>query len=272
VNQEQVKRKLLEIKRDVADFKVIFSGKESKKVDGLYYPESCEIILHNRNFVDDSQLIYTAIHEFSHHIQFTTSPLPISVKAHSVQFWNIFHSLLFRAEQIEIYKNIFEIQPEFKVLTQKIKKEFLGENGYLMKELGQLLIKAQSLCEQFHASFEDYLDRILRFPRASSRVVMKTHAFNLNPRIGYENMKVLTGIKDETSRKQAEKDFLEGQSSDMIKFKYQIAPKADDPLQRLREERKRVENSIQRMSDRLGEIDKRIEMLEKSSRLKGSGA
>ena len=50
MNQDQVKEKLLEIESDVQDFKVILSGKKSKKVNGLYNPEKMEIIIHNKNF------------------------------------------------------------------------------------------------------------------------------------------------------------------------------------------------------------------------------
>ena len=82
MNQEQVKAKLLLLKDDVEEFKVTFSGKKSLKVDGLYKPEEREIIIHNRNFTGDSPLMYTAIHEFAHHIQFTTAPSPVSCRSH----------------------------------------------------------------------------------------------------------------------------------------------------------------------------------------------
>ena len=65
MNQDQVKEKLLQIDGEVADFSVVFSGKTSKKVDGLYHPEKQEIVIHNKNFEDDNALIYTAVHEFA---------------------------------------------------------------------------------------------------------------------------------------------------------------------------------------------------------------
>ena len=46
MNQTQVKELLLQLKEDVEEFSVIFSGKKSKKVDGLYKPDSREIIIH----------------------------------------------------------------------------------------------------------------------------------------------------------------------------------------------------------------------------------
>jgi len=62
MNQDQVKELLLTLDKNVPDFSVIFSGKMSGKVDGLYYPDRREIIIHNKNFEEDGQLIYTAIH------------------------------------------------------------------------------------------------------------------------------------------------------------------------------------------------------------------
>jgi hypothetical protein len=57
MNQDQVKTKLLSIADAPMEFTVIFSGKKSKKVNGLYKPDSREIILHNKNFGDDENLL-----------------------------------------------------------------------------------------------------------------------------------------------------------------------------------------------------------------------
>jgi hypothetical protein len=65
MNQDQVKAKLLAIEDAPLEFSLIYSGKKSNKVNGLYKPESREIIIHNRNFSDDNLLLYTAIHEYA---------------------------------------------------------------------------------------------------------------------------------------------------------------------------------------------------------------
>ncbi len=54
MNQDQVKRALLSVRNAPEDFSVILSGKESRKVNGLYKPETREIILHNKNFANDT--------------------------------------------------------------------------------------------------------------------------------------------------------------------------------------------------------------------------
>ena len=68
MDNEQIKQMLLQIEDSKLDFTVTMTGKESTRVNGLYKPETREILLHNKNFKSDMQLIYTAIHEYTHHL------------------------------------------------------------------------------------------------------------------------------------------------------------------------------------------------------------
>ncbi|MBN2533880.1 MAG: hypothetical protein JXB88_13400 [Spirochaetales bacterium] len=261
MNQQQAKEQLLELNRDVPDFTVIFTGKKSKKVDGLYHPETKEILIHNKNHENDNQLMYTAIHEFAHHIQFTTSAVPISTRAHTINYWNIFHTLLYQAEELGIYKNIYNTNGEFLTLTRKIRQEILLKNGHLMVEFGRLLKEARSLCEKYKVSFTDYLDRILNVPRASARSIIKVQSLNINPEIGYENMKTVSGIHDEMEREQAVEAFLAGHSPDMVKMQFKRRPENDDPVHTLQKEQKSIKKRIATLTAKLQEIEKRIEEL-----------
>ena len=78
MNQDQIKEMLLKIEDSELDFSVTFTGKESKKVNGLYKPDTHEILLHTKNFKTDNQLIYTAIHEYAHHLIAEQNPLKCS--------------------------------------------------------------------------------------------------------------------------------------------------------------------------------------------------
>ena len=62
MNNDQIKDILINLEETSIEFTVTMSGKESTKVNGLYKPETHEIILHNLNFKTDNQLVYTAIH------------------------------------------------------------------------------------------------------------------------------------------------------------------------------------------------------------------
>ena len=71
MNQDQVKEKLSKLYDCKHEFTVVFSGKKTGKVNGLYKHPGSEIIIHNRNFVDgngkqnDMLLMFTAIHELA---------------------------------------------------------------------------------------------------------------------------------------------------------------------------------------------------------------
>lgn len=267
MNQDQVKEKLLRIEGDIPDFKVTFSGKTSKRVDGLYYPDRKEMIIHNKNHADDNELMYTAIHEFAHHIQFSRTAVPISGKAHTTHFWNTFHKLLYKAEELEIYHNVFQNDGEFKDLTRKIKEQFLSTNGRLMKEFGSLLLEARKLCKKHNTSFEDYLDRVLNLPRSSAKAIIKTHVLNINPAIGFENMKTVSSIRSEETRQKAEEAFVNGMSPDMVKMEFMSKddPEEKDPAELLQKEKNQIEKRIQALQNKLIEIDKRLESVEKEN-------
>jgi len=260
MNQDQVKEKLLQIDNEVGEFTLTFSGKTSKKVDGLYHPEKQEIIIHNKNFTDDNALVYTAIHEFAHHIQFTQHEGQVTMRSHTVLFWDIFHRLLKKAEEMGIYINVFEEDERFKNLTSEIKDRFLSVNGKVMKDFGKLLIQALDLCQQNHAIFEDYVDRALGMNRNSAKSIMKVYAMDVTPEIGFENMKIVAGVKEPQKRKELENAFKEGQSQDMVK--QTIRKEKPEPVmtvKRLESQKIRIEKSIQEMQQKLIDLEMKIE-------------
>lgn len=217
MNQEQIKTLLLRLNTDVPDFKVILTGKKSLKVHGLYKPDSQEIILHNKNFTSEPEMIYTAIHEFAHHVHFSSEQRPTSQRSHNTHFWDLFHRLLRKAEDLGIYQNIFLSEPDFISLTEKIKNEYLKENGHLMKEFGQLLMQASELCQKHHARFEDYMDRILCISRSTARTLMQSYSKDIDPTVGFDQMKTLVTVKDPHFRQELERKIQSGFSPEMIR-------------------------------------------------------
>lgn len=261
MNQQQVKEKLLEIKSDVDDFEVIFSGKKSKKVNGLYHPDKKEIIIHNKNFDDDNLLIYTAIHEYAHHVHNCISPLPISSKAHTNEFWAIFHNLLIEAEKKGIYKNIFKTNKEFIELTKELKENYLIKNAEVLKHVGRLLIKAINLCQIYKVRFEDYVDRELLMNRNSADVMVKIYTMNINPEIGFDNMKILARVKDDEQRKKIEEEVLKGKPQALIKEEISKKKKEKSQKELLLKEKNRIEATINRLKEKLEEIEIKLSNL-----------
>ncbi len=261
MNQEQVKEKLLQLNRNVEDFSLLFSGKKSRKVHGHYKSESREIIIHNRNFNDDNPLIYTAIHEFAHHIHFTGSALPISSRAHTKEFWGIFHFLLYNAEEKGVYVNIFETNKEFIELTGEIKNNYLSKNGELMKELGRLLIKAIKLCTEHSIIFNDYIDRGLMLSKATANTLIKIHTLNITPEVGFDNMKLLSRIKDSNEREEIEKALIDGDTADMIEGRLSKRSRPQNSIELLENEKNRILRTIENLNKKLETINEKINYL-----------
>jgi hypothetical protein len=260
MNQDGVKEILLSLEKDVPEFKVIFTGKESKRVDGLYKPESREILIHTKNFKDENELLYTAIHEFAHHVHFSRYPEEVTRRAHTNRFWNIFHNLLADAEARGIYKSLFDNDKDFIALTKRIRGEFLEKNGSLMKEFGKLLIEALDLCREKHAVFEDYAERVLGMTRGSARTVMKVYALDIDESLGFENMKVVASIKNPVERAEAVDSFKEGKTPPQVRQRIKESRSKPEPTQgRLEAQKKRLEKSISNLREKLENIDRQLE-------------
>ena len=263
MNQDQVKDILLELDGNVPDFSVTFTGKSSHRVDGLYKPEGAEILIHNKNFKNESSLLYTAIHEFAHHIQFVRAHGKVSSRAHTIVFWDIFHRLLFDAEKKGLYQNVFKTEPAFAEIAAELKEKYLKGNGELVKDFGKLLVRAYELCRLHDASFEDFVDRELGLHRNDAKMIMRTHTMDIDPAVGYDNMKIVARVRDEDTRKEVEKAFKEGKSPDMIKAEYCTKGtfSSHDTIDELKAQRKRVSENIERLRIKLAELELKIQDL-----------
>lgn len=264
MNQDQVKEKLLTIEEPSLDFTVIFTGKKSKRVNGLYKPDTREILIHNGNFVagktgeSDNLLLYTAIHEYAHHIHACKRGGKLSPRAHTAEFWAILHDLLEKAEARGVYKNVFGGSAELAELTETIKTKYLEKNGALIKDLGVQLLKARDLCMAAGGRWEDYIDRVLRIPRQAANLAVRMHQYNLNPETGADNMRFLAGITNEETRSAAEAALLSGKSPDTVKIAARRKPE-EDPKARLEKEKQRLERTIASLTKRLDEVKKELE-------------
>lgn len=258
MNNEQVKALLLRIRPCKTEFSLTMTGKKSSKVNGLYKPDGAEILLHNKNFSNDNELVYTAIHEYAHHLNAEARGGMLSPRAHGSEFWGLFHELLEEAERKGLYHDVFDDGAEFAELAEKIRRECLHENGRLMKRLGELMIEAEELCRKRGARFEDFVDRVLGMSRVTAKATMKMTALGLNPDLGYDGMKLVAGIRDPDERVSAERALLAGKSQDSIKAALKKAEEAEDPKERLVQERERLERSIANLKARLNEVEERL--------------
>jgi len=262
MNQDNVKQKLLSIEDAPLEFSLIYSGKKSKKVNGLYKPATREIIIHNRNFQPDDTgknlLLYTAIHEYAHHLHACSRGGTLSPRAHNSEFWAIFHALLEKAEKKKIYSDVFSVSPELLKLTDVIRSKFLKNNGELVKEMGKHLLKAHDLCTGIGVRFEDYVDRMLRIPRTAANMAIKMFEYDIAPEVGADNMRFLAGIRDGDERKAAESALIKGKSPDSVKVQVRNKNREEDPVVLLEKEKTRLERTIATLSKRLDEVKKEL--------------
>ena len=267
MNNDRIKEILLDLEQPSIDFTVTQTGKESKRVNGFYQPDTHEIFIHNLNLKTDNQLIYTAIHEYTHHLmtiakQENDPSYGRRCKVHTQEFWARFGDLLQLAEQKGYYTIGWENNEELKALTQDIKENYLAKNGQLMQEFGKKLARAMELCKEADIRYEDYIDRVLCLPRKSELEIRKVGAVEVNPAIGFENMKLVASVKKKDDRAEVEKDFLDGGKSpstirQMMKQKSASA-REQDPKTKLEKEKSRLEKTIAQLTQRLEYVEESL--------------
>lgn len=271
MTNDRIKEILLDIDQPGLDFSVIQTGKESKRVNGFYQPDTHEIFLHNLNFKSDNMLVYTAVHEFTHHVitarkQEVDPTYVCNSRCHTQEFWATFGGLLAIAEEKGYYKIGWEDNEELKELTEDIKTNFLAKNGELMQEFGKKLAKAYELCQAADVRYEDYIDRVLCLPRNSAKDIRKVASVEVNPAIGFDNMKIVASVKKKDQRAEVEQEFLDGGKSpstvrEMMKQKAAEASAGKqnaDPKSKLEKERSRLEKTIAQLTQRLEYVEESL--------------
>lgn len=270
MTNERIKEILLDIESSEIDFSVIQTGKESKRVNGFYKPGTHEIYLHNLNLKTDNQLVYTAVHEYTHHLvtiekQSFDPSYGSACKVHTQEFWARFGALIQIAEEKGYYSLAWEDNPELKELTEDIKNNYLTKNGQLMQEFGKKLAKAMELCEKSNIRYEDYIDRVLCIPRNSAKDIRKVAAVEVNPSIGFENMKVLASVKKKDDREDLERELVNGGKSpatvrEMMKQKHAQKSEVDSKT-KLEKEKARLEKTIAQLTQRLEYVEESLASL-----------
>ena len=267
MENEDIKSKLLQIEETQIEFTVTQTGKESVRVNGLYKPDTHEILLHNKNFSDDNQLMYTAIHEYAHHLETEKymaengGKLPPSgSRSHNAAFWARFHTMLEKAEELGLYKISIEESPELKELTKKIKEDYIEANGKMMIEFGNLLIKAHKLCKDSNIRYEDYLERVLCLPKNTAKDLTKVATAKVNPALGFDNMKKVATIKKPEDKASAEQQLLSGKTPDTVSELMKKAS-SDNQKDRLEKEKNRLEKTIASLQQRLQFVEETLETM-----------
>lgn len=256
MNNDKIKTILSKLYDCKIDFTVIMTGKKSSRVNGFYTPTTCEIFLHNKNFKNDNELMYTAIHELTHHILTSEKGIK-NVKSHSGIFWATFYDLVDKAVEQGFYSR--DRSHETKALVEQAKK-IQSEIIKAQKKLGEIIKKIYSVCEKNGDRTEDVIEHDLQMSRKKARNLCL-----LSLSSGNENDEMSIAInqsKDEKIKQIARSAAIDGKTIEQVKAISKQKPRAaDDDLEspeQLAREKKRLENTIERLKDRLIQVEETL--------------
>lgn len=262
MNQDEAKKALIDLRPPKVDFTLIYSGKESHQVNGLYKPASHEIILHNRNFKSDNALFYTAMHEYAHHIMVTEHGATGS-RSHTNAFWATLHELANIAEAKGLYVRPAKVK-EVATVNATI-TDLIRQSGEIMKAIGRALVEAQAACAKNGVRFEDYVQRDLKQTLPWAKACMLAAGYDLPAELGAENMKTAAAIKNDDER-DAVVVSLEGElSPQQVKAARTSTKEPEDRVERLKMERERIAHSVEHLLERQRELEREIAHLQEAA-------
>lgn len=252
MTNEEIKNKLTKLYDCKKDFTVTMSGKASDCVNGLYKPLTHEIILHNKNFKNDNQLMYTAVHEFTHHVLRTEKGVK-TTKAHSGAFWATFYDFLDKAIKEGFYtRNRNSKTQELITQAKDIQKALVK----LQKQLGTVLNKLHEVCAEEGERIEDVIESDLQMSRNKAKELQRMAVSNGD--FSDEMTKIILSAKDVMLAKKAAED---GKTVEQVKAIAKKTKLVDDDLEspeQLRREKKRLESAIERLNDRLVQVEETL--------------
>jgi len=259
MTNEEIKNQLLKLEPTDIDFSVTMTGKASNKVNGLYKPATKEILLHNLNFKTSDQLIYTAIHEYTHHlinVEQERNDMPKKTKSHDTEFWAKFDSLLDKAIELKIFTR--ERSPE---LQNKIEaaKELDKEIAKMQKKLGQLLMEIKKQSDDENIRYEDVLSHDMRMSRKTATKALMS-SFVSEENVNQDEQEILSvsrkkGLEAYNKVKSSLDDGKSlNQAKDFIQKKVEKSK-----LKLLEDEQQRIEKTIRQLQLRLDFIKEKLE-------------
>lgn len=256
MNQNQVKEKLLQLFGCKETFNVIFTGKKSSRVNGLYKPDTHEILIHNKNFTNDNKMMYTAIHELTHHI-ITTEKKVKTTKHNTGLFWSTFHDLLDIAIEKGFYTRTRSEETQSLIKTAL---ELQAELLFAQQKLGKIIFEIHNSCNKNGERMEDVIEHDLQL---SKKKVKELQVVASNRCIHSDEItKVIGAIKNEDIKAYANNAAEQGKTVEQIKaIATKKAKATDDDLedpQQLVREKKRLEIQIERLQDRLVHVEETL--------------
>jgi Zn-dependent peptidase ImmA (M78 family) len=261
MNQDEVKKTLLQVHDCAVEFTLVFSGKKSKRVNGLYNWDTREIIIHNRNFSNDSLLMFTAIHEMAHHILFTEMGGGKINRGHSQTFWATFYGLVDKAEAMGVYQPIIDND------TQKLIEEardISNQIASLQRKLGKVLDGIVNVCQKKGLRAEDMIERKAQISKKTMEASIAASRLDLPENVSVDIQQEAVRQKNVEKRAAIVAAGTEGKSVAQAKqaaapVKSAAPPAQEDETVSLIKEKRRPETTIEKLTHRLEELEERLE-------------
>lgn len=253
MTNEEIKKILLSLEKADIDFSVTQTGKVSKKVNGLYAPATFEIFLHNKNFATENELIYTSIHEYTHHlINCKQKKLGIEVKNGGKSHTAEFDDLLEKAVEAKIYTR--ERSKDLSALIEEA-KEIDREIVNLKKKLGKILSEIHEKSQEESIRFEDILSHDLNISKNTAEKCLKSK--NIEENFGQDEMETVIKVKDS----QTQQNIIDGLKKGKTINQASASIKKDKNLskyEKLTKEKVRLEKTIQQLEERLEIVSEKL--------------
>lgn len=257
MTNEEIKQTLISLEKADIDFSVTQTGRTSQKVNGLYKPATFEIFLHNKNFTTENELIYTAIHEYTHHlISCKQKKFGIEVKkgsrSHTTEFWAKFDDLLEKAVEAKIYTR--ERSKDLSVLIEEA-KEIDREIVNLKKKLGKILSEIHEKTQKENIRYEDILSHDLNISKNTAEKCLRCQSIVEN--YGQDELETVLKVKDSQTRQDVIIGLEKGKTINQVSAAIK-KDKNSSPYEKLTKEKVRLEKTIQLLKERLEIVSEKL--------------
>lgn len=257
MTDEAIKEKLKALYECKADFMVIQTGKKSASVNGLYLykSEPHEIILHN-NFATENELMYTAIHEFAHHVMMAENGAKSS-RSHSGLFWKTYYDLLDKAIEEGVYSRTRCTETADLIETAKNLQKAIAD---AQARLGDIIAKLNESCRKNNERIEDVIEHDLQMTRSKAKDLLKLK--NSAGVRSDEIVKAISSARNKEAKKAAITAAEEGKTVAQVKAiaRDRMSEPSDnfESPDRLMKEKKRLVKTIECLQERLEIVEEKL--------------
>ena len=206
-----------------------------------------EIIIHNKNFSTENELIYTAIHEYTHHLiscKYKEEGEKLPAKSHSTEFWAKFDDLI----EIAVSKNLYKRERSESLSTLITEaKELDKEIVKLQKKLGLLLREIEKKSNEENVRFEDVITHDLNMTRNTAKKCVESNFVNSD--CGQSELETILKTNSK-KRREVEISISNGKTINQAKHN-STQSKESNPFDKLSKEKTRLEKTINQLQQRL---------------------